>query len=335
MQEYTFRLHENPEFGWSPRLSSKDFIALLANVTAVRIRGAYVPMGSGELDEVRLGTAVRGGGGGGKDATWIERCDCPAGYQGQFCQLCQEGYHHENNGGPFARCIECRCNNHADSCDQESGKSTRRPLGQAGVSQTDNELSQGNATAATLLTATTARCAPRATTATPWPAPLATATRAPVPTAEPASRSRGTQRGSHIAMPDFTPFNSVPRPTVRSARSAPRAARGPAARSARTASSATPWGAWAPSSPASAATATTTWTPAPSATATAPRASVCAASTTRPDSTASPASRASSATRWRSRSRATRPAANPASATQSVMEILHRKDPWMTFPFPF
>lgn len=120
MQTYTFRLHENPEFGWSPRLSSKDFIALLANVTALKIRGTYVPMGTGFLDEVRLGTAERGGD--GPPANWIERCICPEGYQGQFCQLCQEGFHHENNGGPFARCVECTCNNHADTCDQESGK---------------------------------------------------------------------------------------------------------------------------------------------------------------------------------------------------------------------
>ena len=53
MQEYSFRLHENDKFGWSPRLSSKDFLALLANVTALKIRGAYVPMGMGFLDEVR------------------------------------------------------------------------------------------------------------------------------------------------------------------------------------------------------------------------------------------------------------------------------------------
>ncbi len=52
----------------------------------------------------------------------FDRCNCPPGYQGQFCQICQEGYHHENNGGPFARCIPCSCNGHADTCDAESGK---------------------------------------------------------------------------------------------------------------------------------------------------------------------------------------------------------------------
>jgi laminin gamma 1 len=120
MQTYTFRLHENPEFGWSPRLSAKDFMAVLANITAIKIRGSYVAQGIGFLDNINLGSASRGQS--GEQATWIERCQCPQGYQGQFCQLCVAGYHHENNGGPFARCIPCSCNNHADICDAESGK---------------------------------------------------------------------------------------------------------------------------------------------------------------------------------------------------------------------
>jgi laminin gamma 1 len=120
MQTYRFRLHENPEFGWSPRLSSMDFLALLANITAVRVRGSFVTGGTGFLDEVRLGSAARAGS--GEPANWIERCRCPEGYQGQFCELCQEGYHHERNGGPFAACVLCNCHGHADTCDAESGE---------------------------------------------------------------------------------------------------------------------------------------------------------------------------------------------------------------------
>uniref|UniRef100_A0A0K2SX80 Laminin subunit gamma-1 n=1 Tax=Lepeophtheirus salmonis TaxID=72036 RepID=A0A0K2SX80_LEPSM len=120
MQDYKFRLHENPEFGWSPTLSSKDFMSILANVSAIKVRGTYVTQGMGFLDEVKLGTARRGVT--GPQATWIERCNCPEGYQGQYCQFCMPGYHHKNNGGPFARCIPCSCNGHADICDTESGK---------------------------------------------------------------------------------------------------------------------------------------------------------------------------------------------------------------------
>ena len=70
-QDYTFRLHDNPKFKWSPTLAPKDFMAVLANITAIKIRGTYVPDGTGFLDEVKLGSAARGQATG--QATWIER----------------------------------------------------------------------------------------------------------------------------------------------------------------------------------------------------------------------------------------------------------------------
>ena len=72
--DYTFRLHENPKFGWNPRLSAKDYIAILANITAIRIRGTYGGEGQGLLDEVKLGTAERGGS--GPPATWDDVSFC-------------------------------------------------------------------------------------------------------------------------------------------------------------------------------------------------------------------------------------------------------------------
>ena len=41
----------------------------------------------------------------GKPANWVEQCECPAGFEGQFCERCIIGYYHEDNGGPFARCV--------------------------------------------------------------------------------------------------------------------------------------------------------------------------------------------------------------------------------------
>ena len=46
-------------------------MAVLANITAIKIRGTYVPDGTGFLDEVKLGSAARGQATG--QATWIER----------------------------------------------------------------------------------------------------------------------------------------------------------------------------------------------------------------------------------------------------------------------
>ena len=46
-------------------------MAVLANITSIKIRGTYVPDGTGFLDEVKLGSAARGQATG--QATWIER----------------------------------------------------------------------------------------------------------------------------------------------------------------------------------------------------------------------------------------------------------------------
>ncbi|XP_067003262.1 laminin subunit gamma-1 [Anabrus simplex] len=120
-QEFRFRLHENPKYGWQPRLSARDFISVLANLTAIRIRGTYVPEGVGFLDNVKIQTARRGAA--GKPATWIEMCTCPDGYVGQFCESCAPGFRHEpSNGGPFSPCVPCNCNGHADICDAETGR---------------------------------------------------------------------------------------------------------------------------------------------------------------------------------------------------------------------
>ncbi|UYV66192.1 LAMC3 [Cordylochernes scorpioides] len=152
VQEYKFRFHEDPLYGWNPRLSSPDFISVLSNITAIKIKATYVPMGtylpavhciikwglfqvcykgsfsviiysvvagSGFLDNVRLETAHRAPG---PDATWVEICTCPEGYVGQFCESCAPGYRREGLAGRFSRCIPCDCHGHAEYCDPDSGR---------------------------------------------------------------------------------------------------------------------------------------------------------------------------------------------------------------------
>ena len=43
--DYKFRLHENPDYQWTPRLKAEDLIAILANVTSIKIRATYNPQG--------------------------------------------------------------------------------------------------------------------------------------------------------------------------------------------------------------------------------------------------------------------------------------------------
>ncbi|XP_033223143.1 laminin subunit gamma-1 isoform X2 [Belonocnema kinseyi] len=120
-QEFRFKLHEHADYGWQPRFSARDFISILSNLTAIKIRGTYTHRGKGFLDDVKLETALRGAA--GESADWVEHCKCPTGYVGQFCESCAPGYHHEPpNGGPFAICVPCNCNGHADICDPEAGQ---------------------------------------------------------------------------------------------------------------------------------------------------------------------------------------------------------------------
>lgn len=119
LQKYSFQLNENPSFGWVPRLEASEFISVLSNIKSIKIRGSYSESGEGFLDGVQLDSVERGYS--GEAVSWIEECECPTGYGGQFCQNCQRGYHHEHNGGPYSRCIPCNCHGHSDYCDEESG----------------------------------------------------------------------------------------------------------------------------------------------------------------------------------------------------------------------
>ncbi|KAJ8934790.1 hypothetical protein NQ318_023168, partial [Aromia moschata] len=120
-QKYSFRLHEHPDYGWQPRLSFREYFSVFTNLTAIKIKGTYTPQGMGYLDDVKLESAIRGFP--AEPALWVESCDCPPGYIGQFCESCAPGYRHSPGlGGPFMPCVPCDCNGHADICDYETGR---------------------------------------------------------------------------------------------------------------------------------------------------------------------------------------------------------------------
>lgn len=121
MKEFSFTLHEHPEYSWQPSMSARGFMSILSNLTAIKIRAIYSDYGEAFLDDVELQTAHRGAA--GRPATWIEQCTCPEGYLGQFCESCAPGYRHNPAlGGPFMPCIPCDCNKHAEICDSETGR---------------------------------------------------------------------------------------------------------------------------------------------------------------------------------------------------------------------
>lgn len=121
VQKYRFRLHENPTFGWTPQVNTFDFMKILSNLTAVKIKGTYSREGIGYLDDVVLESAHNVPG--NDPATWIEQCACPEGYTGLSCEYCASGYRRDPLGNsPYFRCVKCFCHNHADTCDPDTGR---------------------------------------------------------------------------------------------------------------------------------------------------------------------------------------------------------------------
>ncbi|XP_036410209.1 laminin subunit gamma-2 isoform X2 [Megalops cyprinoides] len=114
---YTFRLTEDPSNKWQPQLTSLQFQKLLQNLTAIMIRGTFGENGRGYLDNVYLTSARRGPG---VAAGWVESCSCPAGYEGQFCERCSQGYKRQSPAdGPLSPCVPCKCR--GGTCDPETG----------------------------------------------------------------------------------------------------------------------------------------------------------------------------------------------------------------------
>ncbi|XP_051649729.1 laminin subunit gamma-2 [Manacus candei] len=116
---YTFRLDEHPSSKWSPRLNHLEFRRLLGNLTALWIRATFGEYSTGYIDNVTLVSAQPIPG---VPAPWVERCECPAAYGGQFCERCAPGYRRDSPGqGPFSICVPCSCQG-GGICDPDTGE---------------------------------------------------------------------------------------------------------------------------------------------------------------------------------------------------------------------
>ncbi|XP_050163325.1 laminin subunit gamma-2 [Myiozetetes cayanensis] len=116
---YTFRLDEHPSSKWSPRLNHLEFRRLLGNLTALWIRATFGEYSTGYIDNVTLVSAQPIPG---VPAPWVERCECPAAYGGQFCESCAPGYRRDSPArGPFSPCVPCNCQG-GGICDPDTGE---------------------------------------------------------------------------------------------------------------------------------------------------------------------------------------------------------------------
>ncbi|XP_067846572.1 laminin subunit gamma-1-like [Heptranchias perlo] len=118
-QTYTYRLHEGLEYGWKPFLTSFDFQRVLSDLKVIKIRGSYTRQSAGHIDNVVLHTARPSIG---TPAQWVEKCTCPTGYEGRFCEKCARGYTRQKRKlGRFSECVPCNCQSSSGTCDPETG----------------------------------------------------------------------------------------------------------------------------------------------------------------------------------------------------------------------
>jgi hypothetical protein len=112
---------------WNPQLREIDFIGILSNLSEIRLRATYSRGDVGFLSHFSIGSASEGlhpeEGIPRRRANWVEQCECPSSFAGQFCQFCApQNKRAHPFGGPLTKCVPCQCNGHAKSCDPESGQ---------------------------------------------------------------------------------------------------------------------------------------------------------------------------------------------------------------------
>ncbi|XP_039983193.1 laminin subunit alpha-1 isoform X2 [Xiphias gladius] len=113
-------------------VSHADFMSILSNIQYVIIKASYgTRLQQSRISNITMETAVEAELEEGSEvARLIESCICPRGYTGLSCQECAAGYFRQPQSELSSQsqksmfvhpCVQCRCNNHSESCDTETG----------------------------------------------------------------------------------------------------------------------------------------------------------------------------------------------------------------------
>ncbi|XP_036790744.1 laminin subunit alpha-1 isoform X1 [Oncorhynchus mykiss] len=114
-------------------VSHSDFMAVLSHIEYITIKASYgTGLQQSRISNITMDTALEAEQGleDMELASLIEICECPAGYAGLSCQECAPGYYRQpvtelNKRGkrPLIQpCVPCRCNNHSQACDLDTGE---------------------------------------------------------------------------------------------------------------------------------------------------------------------------------------------------------------------
>uniref|UniRef100_H3D7M5 Laminin, alpha 1 n=1 Tax=Tetraodon nigroviridis TaxID=99883 RepID=H3D7M5_TETNG len=117
-------------------VSHPDFMSVLGNIEYLIIKASYGSrLQQSRISNITMETAVEAAEGSeviGDLARSIESCICPTGYTGLSCQQgCAAGFFHQPLSELSSQrqrflsvrpCVPCRCSNHSERCDVESGE---------------------------------------------------------------------------------------------------------------------------------------------------------------------------------------------------------------------
>uniref|UniRef100_A0A3P9DUJ5 Laminin, alpha 1 n=1 Tax=Maylandia zebra TaxID=106582 RepID=A0A3P9DUJ5_9CICH len=116
-------------------VSHADFMSVLSNIEYIIIKASYgtrLQQSRYLISNITMEMAVEVEKSEvGNVARLIESCVCPPGYTGLSCQDCDVGYFRQpqselspqSKKSMFVRpCVRCRCNNHSEKCDAETGQ---------------------------------------------------------------------------------------------------------------------------------------------------------------------------------------------------------------------
>ncbi|XP_044032400.1 laminin subunit alpha-1 isoform X1 [Siniperca chuatsi] len=117
-------------------VSHTDFMSVISSIEYIIIKASYgTRLQQSRISNITMETAVEAGleedsGVRGGVARLIESCVCPPGYSGLSCQECAAGFFRQplselssqSQKSLFVRpCVRCRCNDHSESCNTETG----------------------------------------------------------------------------------------------------------------------------------------------------------------------------------------------------------------------
>ncbi|XP_063307614.1 laminin subunit alpha-1 isoform X1 [Pelobates fuscus] len=114
-------------------VTRSDFMSVLSNIDYILIKASYgYGLQQSRISNISLDIAVESSDmhSGREVARYVEICVCPVGYRGLSCQECAPGYYRENlletnilGSQPLnTPCIPCKCSNHSETCDPDTGE---------------------------------------------------------------------------------------------------------------------------------------------------------------------------------------------------------------------